>query len=351
MATAAIPYLVGGESITPARMNTLIGALDSKMNNLLGGRSFLLANKELGGGSVNGAFTVAGVPYAVCGRPFHFTAGVSVYARYTPGAVLKDVTVADPVAGGTANGVGVRPYNHAPIASAVASATPLAIDSENAVATLPAFSAGDYTDGLPVTGGVSLLDHSLEAHRESYTGNRNWCLETGLFVPEKRYRYALAEVFIEGVTEANLNLFALEDSKYRCFRVHNLQLVTATVTLPGGFSASLQPLECKSFRLNAAGTAFAASSYRYFFEYRDDDYRHFWFWNTSPSLAVGSAGVTTPTGSMQANNLSNPCIIYDFIQFLTDEVGTARHAAFHRDVHELCDMGSQYSNVFPAIQA
>ena len=43
-----IPYLDGGEDITPDEMNALFGALDDKLDMMLGGKSFALIYKNSG---------------------------------------------------------------------------------------------------------------------------------------------------------------------------------------------------------------------------------------------------------------------------------------------------------------
>ncbi|HEV2330560.1 MAG TPA: hypothetical protein VGY56_17405 [Verrucomicrobiae bacterium] len=91
-----VSYLKGNESPTADLMNDLFAALDGKMTQILGGRSFFLAQ-------------INNMPGYLCGKAFFFTAGLPIYAPRVPGYI--------PV---TTNGVTVaRPYNHQQFISAL----------------------------------------------------------------------------------------------------------------------------------------------------------------------------------------------------------------------------------------
>lgn len=341
-----IPYLAGRESITPDKMNAVFGALDENLDTILGGRSFCLANRDRSFNAGGGSKYFPGTPYSVFGKCFYFTEGVTAYSQYLPGAIVRPVQVMDPVLGIVVTGSGVRSYSHEDFSNAAATATISSTDTSRHIATVPTHGDSFYTEGLVRIDGVSLFEHSLETHTRIIDGVYYYLKESGAPIPEKRYNYALADIIIEGMTLVNLAVCTLSRFKYKCLRIHNLQSVSCTVTMPDGVDVVLGPFECQSYRLNVAGTAFEESSMRYFQTFRGTDPRMFWFWNTLPSNSTASTHaevVTTATGGMQGNNLSNPAVVYDFIQWLHDPRGVLRHARFNRNVHELCDQSALYA--------
>jgi hypothetical protein len=345
---ALVPYLAGGESITPAEMNAVFGRLNTAMETIFRGRSFLLANRDRSFTSINGNIRYPGTPYAVLGKCFYFTSGATAYAQYLPGAVVRTVQVLDPVDGVVVDAQGVRPYSHEEFSNAASTATISSTDTNKRIATIPTHGDSFYTDGIVRLNGVSLFEHSLEAHTRQIGESLYYLKESGAPIPEKRYSYALAEIIIEGVAEVNLAVCTLSKFKYKCLRFHNLQSNACSVALPDGNDIELEPFECKSYRLNVAGTAFEESSMRYFQTFRGTDPRMFWFWNTLPSASAASSYaevVTTATGGMQGNNLSNPALVYDFLNWLHDPTGNLRHARFNRNVHELCDQSSLFAKL------
>src|SRR5688572_7500776 len=96
---SVIPYLTGGETITPTEMNALYASFDSRLSTILGGRSFLLAavDRTAGDSQDNGQFRYSAWPERITGKPFLFLSGASAYAKTVPGYKAKAVTVLDPV--------------------------------------------------------------------------------------------------------------------------------------------------------------------------------------------------------------------------------------------------------------
>ncbi len=381
---ADVPYLVGGESPTIARMNALFGSLDAKLASMMGGiggRSFFLAQAEA-------------LPQKLCGKAFFFTSGVALYSRRVPGYIETGI-------GGT-NFV-ARPYDHSVFTAAVAAIdwTTATTDTTLKIVTITAFASSLYTAaGLPALAyGVNFLDWSLAAHTlapivvdtlaigaagtgyvvgntltfaggtggpatikvtavggsgeitgvqlvsggcysaapattnsvtggsgsgatvlATYTTMTCFIQEAGgVTPPEKRYKHALAEIVIEGVTSVDL---PADCDKYSCFRIHNLQRVGATVNFAGGSHAvTLGPFQCVTVRRDSATTNYRAGL-NYFFTYEGGDPRFYWFLPKSFSgttETVSDSG-NAVTNSCAANNLTNPAILLDWVGYFTREM-------------------------------
>lgn len=326
-----LTYLRGGEPITPTEMNALFGAFDGKMNSLLGGRSFIIAWRTFADGGVS-----ATLPPELFGQIFFFCAGLTAYAQRVPGAV--------------AAGSGVAPYSHDEFTTAAAAAVATEYDTQNRIATIADIPQAAYPAGRTKRDAVGLFEHSLDVHTRMLQGpddtepQRYFLREAravdgtgGACSPTRYMDLALADIIIEGVSQVDLRGY----KKFACFRFHNLQRTNCAVLLDG-HTINLSGYECRSVRRtvnHATGECTGyRSSFRYFQPFEDPDPRIFWFWPTLPSFAGGGELTTIPAtsaGGMQGNNLSNPCVLYDFIKAFTD---TRNYIFFNRDVHELCDM-------------
>jgi hypothetical protein len=332
-----ITYLEGGELATAERtnelLNELVASLDTKMETILGGRSPIVAVK-----SSAGVLT-----WPVFGKCFFFTSGRTTYSKHFPGYIETTVNVNDPVTGVPTAVAQARPYDHTPFTNAVAAAVVSSYDGTYHVATVPAFGGAYYTNGLAAVAGVSLLDHSLEAHTVVDGGQTYFVKEADRPVPEKRYKYALAEIILEGQTAVVL---PASYDKFSCFRIHNLNAVSATVDFAGVYTVSLEPFECKSIRRDTPTTNYRAG-YRYFQKWEGGDPRFFWYTAGLPSnggaTTVEDTTVRTATAGMQGNNLVNPAVVYDWIQFFTT---ADLWASFVIDPHEVCDMSTRYAEKF-----
>lgn len=322
-ATPKVTYLSGTEQITPAPMNQLVGYFDAKLDRILGGRSFVLA------------FPItATIPPQLFGKTFFFTSGLACYAQRIPGYVAKNYTVPDPVNGGNVTAVGALAYDHSYFTTAAA----LPIINLNPLDGVPVARLADipqasYPPGLNKVAGLSIFEQSLQAHTRTVSSVEYYIYEDATAYPEKIYNYALADIIIEGVSSVTI---PLTWNKYKHFRFHNLQKAPCTVSVHGT-TFTLEAFECRSFR---SGYTLAAGAFRYFFKYQNDDPRCFWYLSSYPLNGVAQRTDTalSATAGMQGNNLSNPCVVVDFIQALSWTHQTTPLAYFFKDIHELCDL-------------
>ena len=304
---AALNYLSGGESPTAASMNALFGTLDEKMKAMLGGKSFLLAQTSQ-------------VPHYLMGKCFFFTSGTTNYAKRAPDYL--------PDSGTPAN---TRAYNDSQFTGAMAALTSTgsyAFDEVNKIVTIPQISSSAYA-GLPAWGGsmdgsgagysqsIGLFEWSLQACYLMHQGTSDsvpvkYYIQDGASSqPERRYKYALAELIIEGPTSV---AFSASWDKYSCFRIHNLNMAGATVYFAdGGYTVTLGALQCLTVRRDWNGSGY--QNYRlggsYFLPFEGGDPRFYWFTPTIPP-----SGVYSHAGNgMQANCITNPAIAYDWADF------------------------------------
>ncbi len=350
---AALNYLSGGESANVAVMNGLFGTLAEKMKSMLGGRSFLLAQTSQ-------------VPHYLMGKCFFFTSGTSNYASRAPdyldSANYWDYTHVNPATG--LNGVFVsgtpttaRAYTDSQFTSAVAALTSpgsYTWDETNKIVTVPQISSSAYS-GLPYWFGgsgsnsVGLFEWSLAANYLMHQGSNDsapvkyYIRDGATSQPERRYKYALAELIIEGPTSVT---FSAAWDKYSCFRIHNMNLVGATVYFAdGGYTVTLGPLQCLTVRRDWNGTGY--QNYRlggsYFLPFAGGDPRFYWFTPIqTPIRAYMHAG-----NGMQANNLTNPAIAYDWVDFLRRAPdASSTFCGWNDDANVQCDIHPLLSSVY-----
>lgn len=135
---------------------------------------------------------------------------------------------------------------------------------------------------------------------------------------ERTNRYALADIFVEDRTGIYL---PGSGNKFDCYRVHNFNESILPVTIGTGFSYSMTPFECRTFRKFADDNW--QTGYHYFFPYESGDPRYYTvvplvepFTNTSISGVFSWQSVYN---SHAANNLLNPSIIFDWIEAYSSE--------------------------------
>lgn len=342
---AALNYLSGGEAITPAAMNSLFAEFDRRLGLLLGGRSFAVAFKNV-------------VWPGLLGKCFFFTNGLTAYSTRFPGYVTQNYTIQDPVLGPGQTVAGVRPYSHAPFTALASAATIASFDTSYRIAKIADIPQASYPSGLTKMSGVSVFDHSLEAHKRTLqaptdTEPHTYYLQEneaspgqgGAVFPEKKYAYAVAEIVVEGVPRVEIP--ATWD-KYSCFRVHNLQPTTLTFVL-SGTEFTISPYGCRCFRRSVDGTN-PREGLKYFFTFENNDYRMFWYWATIPKFRSDETGerdgtCRTAASAMQGNNLSNPAVLYDFIYQLTQSDKSILNGWFLKNNHEWCDIYSRVSAI------
>lgn len=347
---ASVTYLVGGESPTAARMNALFAALDGKLSTMLGGKSFLLAQA--------GTF-----PKKLCGKIFFFTSGTTLYAQRAPGNLNGS---GQPIA-----------YNHAPFVQAMTDYAgywdwrgyfPGMVDAVNKVMRideLPSYFASlgfGYETGAYGQYAGCLFDWSLEAHhwqfqetvggpyvkyypQEYYQDGSDPPSTAPLHAPEKRLAFALAEIVIEGPTSVAL---PANYDKYNFFRIHNLNHASATVNFASGAATVTIPaLSCVCVRRDGPVANYRTSPYTYFFQFEPGDYRFYWFMPSifdpdNPNHEKVAEGARA-SNSMQANNLTNPACLLDWVQFFCRDMTQAGapnnwYAGWVQDPSVQCDV-------------
>ncbi len=228
-------------------------------------------------------------------------------------------------------------------------------DEVNKTVVIPPVDATHYL-GLPQAADVAFLDWSLAAHylmtqRKSDKQPTRYYLReaqasgTGLLPPEKHFKFALAEIIMEGVQAVTIET---SWDKYSCFRVHNLNPKAATLKFAdSGYTVNLGPFQCATVRrdwIEPGHFENYRAGHTYFFKYEGGDPRCYWFFPTSGGN-IGYGG--RAANSMQANNLSNPAILFDWLQFFQRKAdGLAVFAGLNDDPAVQCDISAFYKNLF-----
>ena len=384
---ANIPYLGGDETPTAALVNKIVQALEGKMTQILGGRTVLMAQS-------------VAMPAWLFGKCFFFTSGPCVYSPMAPGFVdsgAGGTLGTDPITGLPTNIIlsnAPVAYNHALFTTAIAAydftkmydATlapngVVAWDTLDKIVEVPQVNNMKY-GMLPVTpvgldyagnpqppnSVCTLFDWSLAAHyvmRQDPVADlmpvKYYIRETSREVtaagnckpaPEKNYKYALAEIIVEGPLAVSIP--AAYD-KYQCFRIHNCNAAAITVTFDN-FTVTVPMFGSQIVRRDLIASTTVASqgtNYRlgghYFFSYEANDPRFYWF---LPSNGMSVVDDGRAANSMHANNLSNFSILFDWIQYFTRTVdftalsGSTVFAGFNQDPKVQCDISAWYGNYY-----
>lgn len=297
--------LQGGEVIRASYWNTLFGELDAKLATLLGGRTFLLAN----------------VDYSqVMGKTFWFGAGPRSEA------------------------MGGQPYDHTPFTEAAADPDREIelFDEDKKIAA--------FKEAIQQGGGF--FDGSIEAHQRLFNPHPEdpesveepfWLMEPDSYRPERNCSYGLAEVISESL--ATVIMPASWNKYYRFFRFHNLDAEPVKVefrtTVDG---ATLQTVEvpaygCRCVRRDTPTSGYL-EGFNYFPKFKDGD----------PTVLYMPHDPATPPGSMGANTVINPSMLYTYLNLFSalrvDPVTTLNTTPVWRDPHELNDIGTLYQSYF-----
>ena len=302
-------------------MNALWSEFDAKLTRILYGKSFLLSRM--------GQF-----PAGIMGKIFYFTpsSADAVYSGRAPGRTTGEGVIIGP--DGLPQGYDLQPvpYDHAIFTAALATvAADIAAhpahatwDDANRIVTVPVIPDTAY-GGLPAeildNSGVrpmGLCDHSLAAHTLLHQGAGDtepkpyFVRENGA-VPEKVYKYALAELVIEGQSTLDV---PDTHNKYNCFRIHNLSQEPCVVSFSTHYSVTVAPFGCATVRRDSV-TANYREGWNYFFKFERGDPRMFWFHCTQQDAGrnalIGGSTQMRVSNTMTANNLTNPAMLYDWI--------------------------------------
>ncbi len=323
MATV-IPKLAPGERITPDAMNLIATGLCGDMDAILTGRSPIFALNGLGN-----------FPSHLLGMPFYIGAGLTAYASRINGLVGLAQNVVDPITLGVVSVQGVRQYDHSYFVAAAARPV-VSYDDKAKIAYIADVPQSAYPPGVVKQNGVGILERSMATHTVQHVPAGKTDPETyyiqelqlaskegGGTAPMRKNEYTVAEILIEGIV-ANGNADA-SVCDWPFVRAHNLQL-DPVYFLIGKSSFLLTGGECQAFVRNPDGT-YSKSALRYLWPYRDPDPRCFWFHASLPSFTDNPILNSVPISraqSMQANNLINACVFYDWMQFFNSSNTLAR---------------------------
>ncbi|MDE2102942.1 MAG: hypothetical protein KGL39_37205 [Patescibacteria group bacterium] len=397
---ATINYLSGSERPTAELMNDLFDALDGKLTTLLGGRSFFLAQTATPPQYLVGkAFFFTAGPAVYAPRvPGYIEANTSSNPVATPynhaqfvamqaaavfqpgylksaalqnggtGYLLNDVVT---LAGGTVAAGGSSAQVQVTQRDATGKILAVSLVTAGSYTVLPptpnqvngGHGSGAWLDcnlfqfdlhnkvapvvktGISGASDVGFWEWSLAAHSVWYQGRGDkkpvrYYLQDGDTMPEKHFKFALAEIIIEGVPGVTIEKAW---DKYSCFRIHNLNATPATVVFAdGNFTVRLTPFQCMTVRRDWTADAGGGhyENYRsggnYFFKFEGGDPRFYWFFPTSNG-AIGYGGKAA--NSMQANNLVNPALLYDWILFFQRTAdGSSTFAGWNEDAGVQCNL-------------
>lgn len=287
-------------------MNDLYTEFDSKLSKMLVNKSLILA---YGNGTPGGVGNWNDFPfYSYLGQPFFFITGAIQYCNKIP---LYSALSYDP-----------GPFNDAAANAVVAS-----LDTGNGIVQIDNIHTSlgaSYYNRINQTAAdtISFFDYSLKAHTLSgYYLQEHFESSPGYNLPEKKYNYALADVFAENVTSIN---WQSDWDKYKCLRFHNFN---STGRLTVNFQETAQsflidPLGCQSFRKGA--NVWSQSPFRYFQQYNSSDPLSYAYWpkgiaygKITPWGKSSFENRSTPQNSQAANNLLNPSILFNLIDQLS----------------------------------
>jgi hypothetical protein len=156
-------------------------------------------------------------------------------------------------------------------------------------------------------------------------------------MPEKKYRYAVAELVYEGFGFATVNFPAIYN-KYNFFRIHNLNWYPMRFTFSGSgaggpdYSITIPGYGMKTVRRTAVDGEYN-SDWSYLWKFLPDDPRFF------VDLTFDRLYAT-----MAANNVTNPAgVLYSWLEALR----RGQDAKFYIDEHEHYDVAPLYAGIYP----
>lgn len=295
----ALDYILSGDSIGIIEMNRLFTEFERRMGLLLCGKSPLNV--------LSAADLTRDGKYAV-GQVFQMS------SLRTPDKRTWTITP------------GEAGYDHDVFTARAGAATPLSWDDTNQIAWCEYH--GEDLDG-------SLQAHSLErAGLPYYIGYGDPTI-SGFVRPQRRYRYAVAEL----VCELDDTLIVPDSwDKYACFRIHNLAKRTALrVVFGGNCELTIPALECRTIRRTSVVGTYDVGTY-------------FWAWQAGDPIGnqMGRAALRNPERTLEANNITNPSILIRWIELLTS-ANVRASFGWESDAAELCDLhqcASEYAALY-----
>jgi hypothetical protein len=325
-----IPYIAPKASLRATAWNELFTELDRKLALLLDGKSPLILANFPSGNSISVDSFSGRTIYPLLGALFYFLGASPNYATGTP-------------------------YNHDAFRAVAGAATEISRDDATETVKIRQPSSADYTACGVATNELSVLAHSLEAHTR--VGYYLW--EEFARVPEKTYRYAVAELVFDDFTPYSSFTFPKHYNKYNFFRIHNLQPRELTIFFEGaepGFSITVPAYGCRAVRRDSVAGPYTYGL-NYFFLLKSGDprlMRPLWSDDDSNSGVTGRFVY----GAMQGNNAVNPITLFHWIRTfeqLPDETESDRGVKgviWYSDRHEWFELGD-YSGLFgnPSLSA
>ena len=306
----AVSYLTGNEKPTTALMNVLWDEAEAIVDKVMDGKSTYLAHPH---GIASPAESV------IAGKEFFF---------YTSGNHdATDASVLFPIKGHLTP----ASYNQSTYDSAVSGATFNYYDSTLKYAT--------STAGLG-------LEFSLKAHTTTTGGVTYYVWDKGQPNPEKKWRYAVAEIIIGDAVDNGDGTYKFEFSndynKYNCFKLHNLTGNDITfyfgTSSSSNYSLTIPKYSQKCVRRDSV-TSNYDSTYKYFFKCFKNDPRYLHFKSQSGYVPA----------SMEANNITNPSFLYNILEALGQRKDASRWFGSEAVATRICfdaqtytDIGSEY---------
>lgn len=292
-----VPFLGANKSPTAVLMNRLFAQVERAMDAACDGKSLFCS---IGAGAY--AAAVPGHP-GIVGKIFCFTNGTRVWSAGLP-----------------AN------YNHATYTAAAAAAVEVSRDTTKRIMTCSGLSSG------PIP---SVLEDSLEAHTRT-DGDVEFYLLADLYtIPEKHYRFAVAELVYEGSGYESVT-FPEEYDKYQFFRIHNLNAYAMSFQFVGGPTYTIPrwgQIAVRRTRENGPTPAGDyVSGWKYCWKFEAGDPRFF-------CHLAEDAGLYA---TMSANNVTNPAILYRWIDEFEIRARQGVPGAWYTDKHSVYDMQALY---------
>lgn len=313
----AVSYLEAGAEITAAHMSELFDGLEAKVGALLDWKTPFLLPRQ--------------VQLRMLGSIYFFTNG-------TRPVVQQWVTIIP----------GLRNYNENPYLDGLATVTEGPRDELNK--TLNITQPTDPNIEIQL-GQYYSANKFLELSLTAWQRNGYWLLEDQTFqidptvrswtnyCPQKVYKYAVAEMVYDGIGFESV-LIPQRWNKFNFFRFHNCNSYDMTIRFEGAsdFSVTIGKYSCATVRRDSVTSGYS-KRWHYFWPFESNDPRCYSFPNDGTRDTVWK--------SMAANNIINPCLIYDWIQNFSEPIGAiVNPVQFYRDTHAVYNIGDIYSDKF-----